>query len=298
MSGSTCVRCRALSRYSISSGKSTLASVTLSRSYSTSEAAQEASATASAVDELPLSPSEPSERPLVPRSAKLHGTTITTPLTPKPEDHRMPIRRVYMQKSLAPHRQETNIDDLLSKPTWSIRSLLPSANEKPAEEVTVKQLHHLCRLSALPLPKTPEEERKLLDTLHLQLHFLRDIQKVDTEGVEPLRSIRDETLEAEADESIGLETEEIKAALQKEKYEGRNKRPRRQTDGVVDTKGVENWDVTATATENVEFGGGKYFIVRSGKEREEKLVHNNQIGVEEEALSDIETQKLEVQGEN
>ncbi|KAB8294903.1 hypothetical protein EYC80_006861 [Monilinia laxa] len=297
MTGSICLRCRASLRYSIASKKSARASITLSRSYSTSEASQETSTAASAADEIPLPSSKSNERPIS-RSVKLHGTRIATPLTPKTEDQDTPIRRVSARKHLISDHQKINIDGLLSKPTWSVRSLLPSPNEKPAEEITVKQLHHLCRLSALPLPKTPEEEKKLLDTLHLQLHFLRDIQKVDTEGIEPLRSIRDETLEAEAHESIGLDTEEIKAALQKEEFEGRNKRPRRRTDGVVDTKGVENWDATATATENVEFGGGKYFIVRSGKGTEEKAVQNIQPVVEGEAISDIETQKLEVQGEN
>ncbi|KAA8569218.1 hypothetical protein MFRU_004g00670 [Monilinia fructicola] len=298
MSGSICLRCRASLRYSIASKRSARASITRSRPYSTAEANQGTPTAASVVDEIPLSSSKSNERPYVSRSVKLYGTRIATPLTPKSEDQELPIRRVPARKHLVSDHQEIDIDDLLSKPTWSVRSLLPSPNEKPAEEVTVKQLHHLCRLSALPLPKTPEEEKKLLDTLHLQLHFLRDIQKADTEGIEPLRSIRDETLEAEAHESIGLDTEEIKAALQKEEFEGRNKRPRRRADGVVDTKGAENWDVTATATENVEFGGGKYFIVRSGKGTEQKAVQNNQLRVEGEAVSDIETQKLEVQGEN
>ncbi|ESZ94786.1 hypothetical protein SBOR_4843 [Sclerotinia borealis F-4128] len=286
MSGSICLRCRVSLRHSFSSKKSTRTSNPLSRSYSsTSEAPHETS-------------TEAKPKPFVSRSAKLYGTRITTPLTPIPEDQELPIRRVFARKGLDLTHQNTDIKDLLSKPTWSVRSLLPSSNEKPAEEITVKQLHHLCRLSALPLPETPEEEKKLLDTLHLQLHFLRDIQKVNTEGIEPLRSIRDETWQAEALESIGLETEEIKAALEKEEYEGRNKRPRRRTDGVIDTKGVEDWDVTGTATENVEFGGGKYFIVRSGKGTDEKLVEDNQMEVEGEVLPVIENEKLEAQGES
>ncbi|KAI9641887.1 hypothetical protein NHQ30_009754 [Ciborinia camelliae] len=303
MSRSICLRCRASLRHSFSFKKSTGAPVSLSRTYRTSETPQETSAGASAIDPISSSPTKAGTARFLPRSAKLYGTRIATPLTPKPEDHNLPLRRVYARKNVDLVHRETDIDALLSKPTWSVRSLLPSANEKPAEEITVKQLHHLCRLSALPLPQTPEEEKKLLDTLHLQLHFLRDIQKVDTEGIEPLRSIRDETLDAEADESIGLETEEIAAALRKEKYEGRNKRPRRRTDGLIDTNGVEDWDVTGTAAENVEFGGGKYFIVRSGKginEKvvEEKVVEENQMGVEGEVFSDVETEKLEAQGEN
>ncbi|KAJ8067007.1 hypothetical protein OCU04_004386 [Sclerotinia nivalis] len=285
-------------RHSLSTRKSTPSPISLSRTYSTSEAPQEAPAAASAVGGTSVPPTEGSSGRFIPRSVKLYGTRIATPLSPKPEDQRLPVRRVFARINVDHSHQKTNIDELLSKPTWSVRSLLPSPHEKPAEEITVKQLHHLCRLSALPLPKTPAEEKKLLDTLHLQLHFLRDIQKVDTDGIEPLRSIRDETLEAEALETIGLETEEIKAALKKEEYEGRNKRPRRRTDGVIDTKGVEDWNVTGTATETVEFGGGKYFVVRSGKETAEKLVEDNQMGLEGEDPSHTETERLETPGAN
>lgn len=298
MSQSIYLRCRVLLRHSFSTRNSTSTPISLLKTYSTSEAPHETSTGASTENEIPSPPTEIDSSPFIPRSVKLHGTRITTPLTPKPEDQNISVRRVFARINVDRFHQNTNIEELLSKPTWSVRSLLPSPNEKPAEEITAKQLHHLCRLSALPLPKTLEEEKKLLDTLHLQLHFLRDIQKVDTEGIEPLRSIRDETLEAEAEESIGLQTIEIQAALKKEEFKGRNKRPRRRTNGVVETKGVEDWNVTGTATENVEFGGGKYFIVRSGKGMEEKVVEDSPTGVEEEVLSDIETEKPEVEGGN
>jgi len=106
----------------------------------------------------------------------------------------------------------------------------------------------------------------MLATIHSQLHFVQDIQNVDTEGVEPLQSIRDETEEGIKDITIGLET--LREALGKEDIKGRNKRPRRRRGEVVNTKGVEDWDVTKTASEKVETPGGKFFIVRSGKEKE------------------------------
>ncbi|TGO87801.1 hypothetical protein BPOR_0202g00030 [Botrytis porri] len=293
MSRSTCLRCRASLRHSFFTTRYTYAQISLPRKYSTSEAPRETSAVGG--NSSPESGSSTGR--FVPRSVKLHGSKITTPLTPKPEDQQVPVRRVYARINVDLSHRKTNIDELLSKPTWSVRSLLPSPNEKPAEEITVKQLHHLCRLSALPLPKTPEEERKLLDTLHLQLHFLRDIQKVNTEGIEPLRSIRDETLEAEAHESIGLQTKEIQEALKKEEYKGRNKRPRRQPGIAIETQGVEEWDVTGTATEKVEFGGGKYFIVRSGKEAtEKKMEGDNQSGTDAEFFPDTETENPEARG--
>ncbi|KAH8811516.1 hypothetical protein F5884DRAFT_278413 [Xylogone sp. PMI_703] len=161
---------------------------------------------------------------------------------------------------------KVDIGALLSKPTWSVRSLLPDPSKPLEEEITPNQLHHLLRLSALPQPKSAEEEAKLLETLHSQLHFVRDIQSVDTEGVEPLQSIRDESEEGIKDATIGLETKEIAEALANEEVIGRNRRPRRRRTAPVDTRGVEDWDVTGTAKEIVETAGGKFFIVRSGKE--------------------------------
>jgi hypothetical protein len=157
-----------------------------------------------------------------------------------------------------------DIAAILSKPTWSVRSLLPDPSNPPSEEITPKQLHHLLRLSALPQPKSPEEEAEMLKTLHSQLHFVRDIQSVNTDGVEPLQSIRDETEEGIKDITIGLE--DLKEALQAEEIKGRNRRPRRKRDEPIDTKGVEDWDVLGTASEKVETPLGKYFIVRSRKE--------------------------------
>lgn len=159
-----------------------------------------------------------------------------------------------------------DVDALLSKPTWSVRSLLPDSSLPPSSEITPQKLHHLLRLSALPIPKTQAEEAKMLKTLHSQLHFVRDIQKVDTEGVEPLRSIRDETEEGIQEIKIGME--DLKEAFAKEDVRGKNRRPRRRRGEVVDTKGVEDWDVLGTASETVEVGGARYFVVRSGgKER-------------------------------
>src|SRR3954454_3409908 len=90
-------------------------------------------------------------------------------------------------------KEPLNVGALLSKPTWSVRSLLPDSSNPPAQEITPQKLRHLLHLSALPQPKSPVEEAEMLKTLHSQLHFVRDIQSVDTEGVEPLQSIRDET---------------------------------------------------------------------------------------------------------
>jgi len=166
--------------------------------------------------------------------------------------------------SQPPRKHLVDIDALLSKPSWSVRSLLPDPRTPPSEEITPAKLHHLLRLSALPLPKSPEEEVEMLKTLHSQLHFVKDIQEVDTEGVEPLQSIRDETEEGIEDITVGMEA--LKEAFEEEEIKGRNRRPRRKRQGVVDATRVEDWDVLGTAGETVEMTGGRFFVVRSGKE--------------------------------
>jgi Asp-tRNA(Asn)/Glu-tRNA(Gln) amidotransferase C subunit len=131
------------------------------------------------------------------------------------------------------------------------------------QEISHRKLHHLLRLSALPPPRSPEEEAEMLQTLHSQLHFVRDIQNVNTEGVEPLQSIRDETEEGIREATIGIE--ELKEALAAEAIKGRNRRPKRRRGDPVDTKGVEDWDVLGTASEKDKTSLGSFFVVRGGQ---------------------------------
>ena len=112
------------------------------------------------------------------------------------------------------------------------------------------------------MPKSPEEEDRMLNALALQLAFVEGMRKVDADGVEPLQSIRDETREGREEATIGLET--LKDALAKEDIKGRSRRPRRRRE-LVNTKGVEDWDVLGTASDKLETPMGKYFVVRSGK---------------------------------
>jgi Asp-tRNA(Asn)/Glu-tRNA(Gln) amidotransferase C subunit len=150
------------------------------------------------------------------------------------------------------------LEELLAKPTWSVESLLPPKTRAPdAPEITSKQLHHLLRLSALPLPETPEQEQKMLDTLAAQLHFVGEIQRVDTTGVKPLRAIRDETTAAEEEQTIGLDT--LKEALAKEKTIGKWHRRIQRDTTLVDAKDVEDWDVLGSA----EKKAGRFFFVES-----------------------------------
>lgn len=155
------------------------------------------------------------------------------------------------------------VDKLLAEPTWSVESLLPPKSRAPdAPQISSKQLHHLLRLSALPLPETPEQEQKMLDTLAAQLHFVGEIQRVDTTGVRPLRAIRDETRGAQEEQTIGLDT--LKEALANEKLIGKWHRRIQREITPVDAKGVEDWDVLGSA----EKTAGKYFVVESERPSE------------------------------
>lgn len=196
-----------------------------------------------------------------------------------------PSRRQSSTAAFRPQQPQHDPYALLANPTWSIRSLLPPSAQRPtttvpkptatsetpleAKEVeeptiTATQLTHLLRLSALPQPTHPSQTAHMLQTLHAQLHFVRDIQRVNTDGVEPLSSIRDETAEGLRESAVTTET--LRQALAEEETYGRCKRPRRRRQREKDValdgagKGVEDWDVLGSAGERV----GRYFVVRSG----------------------------------
>lgn len=102
----------------------------------------------------------------------------------------------------------------------------------------------------------------MLDTLSAQLHFVSEIQQVNTSGVTPLRALRDETLAAEKEQTIKLET--MQEALGKEKLVGKHyKRIQRDTTP-VDAKDVEDWNVLGSAKRKA----GKYFVVESERPQE------------------------------
>lgn len=100
----------------------------------------------------------------------------------------------------------------------------------------------------------------MLKTLSSQLHFVNDIRKVDTTGVKPLQSLRDETEAGNKEEEIGLE--DLKDAFAQEELKGKYyKRIRRKQDMPEDTEGSQVWDVLGSAEKKV----GRYFVVEGGK---------------------------------
>jgi Asp-tRNA(Asn)/Glu-tRNA(Gln) amidotransferase C subunit len=156
-----------------------------------------------------------------------------------------------------------DLDDLFAKPTWSVESLLPpKTSELDAPKISPEQLHHLLRLSALPFPESPDEEKKMMDTLLAQLHFVGQMQQLDTTGVKHLRAIRDETATAEMEQTITLDT--LKEALAREIVIGKHHKRIQRDPDPVDAKDVEDWDVLRSA----ERKAGKYFVVESERPQE------------------------------
>ncbi|KAE8376434.1 hypothetical protein BDV26DRAFT_265547 [Aspergillus bertholletiae] len=164
--------------------------------------------------------------------------------------------RLYSSKP-----EQVDVDALLAKPSWSVRSLLPDQTAKQSSpSVTPEQLHHLLRLSALPPPSSKEEEIKMLETLESQIHFVQEIQRADVTGVEPLQSIRDESAEALKENTIGLD--QLKDALAKERVVGRNKRIKRVETERNNRPDGDAWDGNALGYASKT--KGRFFVVETG----------------------------------
>ena len=150
------------------------------------------------------------------------------------------------------------------KPSWSVQSLLdPERSAGPIEPVTKAQLHHFLRLSALPLPKSDEEEQKMIRDLQAQLRFVKAVQRVDTEGIEPLQSIRDETVAGRQRNTFNVEN--MKEVFDQEEVVGRRGRIRRKQSVQQEQSETDNeskWNPLAHAAKT----RGPYFVVDTAKD--------------------------------
>ena len=155
-----------------------------------------------------------------------------------------------------------DFEEMLKEPSWSVKSLFESEGSVPAPAITQKQLHHLLRLSALPLPDSEEQEARMISDLQSQLKFVRAIQEVDTEGVEPLQSIRDETKDAERENEITVAT--LQKEFDKEEVVGKRGRIRRRPnvpDAARDEQAT-NWDPVSQAPRKL----GRFIVVDTAKD--------------------------------
>lgn len=167
--------------------------------------------------------------------------------------------RALSSTSKAP---DADLETLLSHPSWSVKSLFDSSTPSSAPPVTKETLHHLLRLSALPLPNSVAQEEKMIADLQSQLKFVQAIQSVDTTGVEPLRSIRDETKEAETENEITLAT--LQAEFAKEEVVGMRGRIRRRKNlpALEKKEEVKGWNPLEQASKKV----GGFFVVDTAKD--------------------------------
>jgi Asp-tRNA(Asn)/Glu-tRNA(Gln) amidotransferase C subunit len=108
------------------------------------------------------------------------------------------------------------------------------------------------------MPRSDDEEREMLETLFSQLRFVQEVQSVDTTGVEPLQSLRDETTAGEQEAEIGLAT--LKEALAQEDVRGTHHRRIRRRPDLSAGEHAESWDVLGAAKKRV----GPYFVVKGG----------------------------------
>ncbi|KAL2008681.1 hypothetical protein VTN00DRAFT_6875 [Thermoascus crustaceus] len=165
--------------------------------------------------------------------------------------------RVYLSSSSS---GEKSIESILAEPSWSVRSLLPDqTNKSQSPSISPKQLYHLLRLSALPQPSSQAEEAAMLETLESQIHFVKEIQRVDTTGVTPLRSIRDESPEALKESAIGLD--KLKDEMTKERVVGRSGKIQRIQTEKNDRPDGDAWDGNALGSASKTMG--KFFVVHS-----------------------------------
>lgn len=100
----------------------------------------------------------------------------------------------------------------------------------------------------------------MMDTLAAQLHFVKEMQKVDTTGIEPLRAIRDETRTSQKEQEITMDT--LKDALAQEEVVGKfYKRIRRKAATTKPELEPDGWNPLGQASRT----SGKFFVVDSGK---------------------------------
>ncbi|POS84110.1 hypothetical protein EPUL_004314 [Erysiphe pulchra] len=176
--------------------------------------------------------------------------------------------------------EEDLIDRFLCKPpTWSTVSEYGCLQNEAGKEqhgkqkindsldssrpvsISDEEIHRLLRLSALPPVNDAHQLQILREELEAQLAFVRKVQCVDTEGVEPLVCVRDETAEGVRNATITLD--DLKTALSKEDQMGKCQRPRKRKTIIVNEE--TKWDVFANSENVIEMNGEKYFIVKQRK---------------------------------
>ncbi|KAI9666934.1 MAG: hypothetical protein M1831_001439 [Alyxoria varia] len=203
-------------------------------------------------------------------SSAQERVTISGPLNPN-EIHEILSRPTWSVKSLLPHSSTGAESQGGKSPSIDARSTTesspPTASTTEPSEITTKTLQHLHKLSALtPPPRDSSAERRLLKDLRAQLHFVQEIRSRDLRNVEPMGAVRDE-IEEEA-RTVGLESEGVRRELEREsKRQGSTKRSEsaeeasdRAAAPPKTEEWKEKWDVLGQAPKRV----GRFFAVEGG----------------------------------
>lgn len=158
-------------------------------------------------------------------------------------------------------RLEDHDGILPSRPTWSIQDIFEKHSEDKETQISDGELHHLLRLSALPIPKDVAEQQRMKKDLQSQLKFVIAIQELDIpDSVKPLQSIRDETEDGMKEQEITVES--LADEFAKEEVVGTRGRIRRKK-GMKALEGEEEkWDPLALAPRTI----GRYIAVNTAKD--------------------------------
>ena len=98
----------------------------------------------------------------------------------------------------------------------------------------------------------------MMEDLEAQLRFVQAVQRVDTKGVKPLQSIRDETIKGQKLSAFTVKS--LKAEFDKEMVVGKRGRIiKRKNLPPVDEERLTNWDPLAQAPKRLE----RYFVVET-----------------------------------
>ena len=171
----------------------------------------------------------------------------------------LPIKRAF---SASQFRLEDPDDILPRHTTWSVHDILENRPADAEPQISDKELHHLLRLSALPMPKNPAEQQRMKKDLQSQLKFVKAIQEIDIpDSVKPLQSIRDETEHGTKEQEITVEA--LADEFAKEEVVGiRGRIRRKEGTKPLGEKGEDNWDPLSLAPRRI----GRYVAVNTAKD--------------------------------
>ncbi|GES84333.1 DUF726-domain-containing protein [Rhizophagus clarus] len=116
----------------------------------------------------------------------------------------------FIQKRYNNNSSITNDEyNFPEKPTWSVRSLLPSINTHSDTTISQDEYKTLLKLSNLR-STSPSEDSQLIQDINLLCYFVKHIQNVDVTDIKPMRSVLDDGINLNLHEEEEEEEEDDK----------------------------------------------------------------------------------------